>query len=1038
MKLISKGDLFFLAFIVIVLIAFSNFDANFSTYVWFLFAAAAMWMARRAQRLVRFKTVLLEEELQKEKNERIQAVKQLNEVIEELRTAIKPTGPVSATPAPKVSPAAAGVPPIGPATTVPQSAPPAAAFASPSFGAKPPEKTSPEPTLPALKPIPEPFQERSQNGVEVPSRDWAATIRRLLDFEQMLGTNWLSKLGVAVLVLGIAFFLAWQLRELGPPGKIAVGVVVSAVLLAVGIWGERFERYRLLARAALAGGWPLLFFVVYAAHHIAAAHVISSPLLALVLMFAVVVAMVGHTLRFRSQVVTGMAFLLAFSTVAFNRVDVYSLSANVILAVGLCFVSVRMQWFELEIFGILAAYLNHYAWLQPVIEPMHGKVHPFPQFYASAGILLLYWAVFRASYVIRPPVNERLSAVAGVLNTVLLLTVMRYQSVHPELAFWALLALGTVELALGQIVKFRNKRTCFIVLSTLGTALLLAAIPFRYTADYVSPIWLIEAELLFFLGIFINERVFRILGNLAAAATALQLFAVHAARVYGERMDNLYVVHHWMLGAIFMTAMLALYANANWAPRKWPQLFDQPIDHRIATYLTYTAGLTGTVGAWVMFPRAGAAVLWMALAVVLAWVGSRFETAQLIVQSNLLAAAAVLRSLVMNLPSGDLIKASQPISYRLTTVSAIAAMGYLLSRWNRSTGLRLTERLPQIATWTASMLISLLVWYEMRPINVAAGWTMLGLILFEIADARRSRNLRLQAYAAFGAGFLRMFIVNLNADRPGAAIGPRLYTMVPIAIALLYVHQRLRTMKSEAGEAEQKLNLSAVFAWLGILSIIAVVRFQSAPDLVATIWAGMVLLLVAIAQVLGRRVFLHIGIALSFAVLVRGVLHNLYERSYFPWPGKSSPWMLVGGAVALILASLPFAFRLRRMTAENVSGVPRKILHWLDSRPEQLLFFLPLVLATIMLATEMRRGVLTVAWGIEAVSVFVFALQVKERSYRLAGLLLLLLCVGKIFVIDFWSLGIRDKALTGIIVGPALIAVSVLYTRKRDAIKQFL
>ena len=70
--------------------------------------------------------------------------------------------------------------------------------------------------------------------------------------------------------------------------------------------------------------------------------------------------------------------------------------------------------------------------------------------------------------------------------------------------------------------------------------------------------------------------------------------------------------------------------------------------------------------------------------------------------------------------------------------------------------------------------------------------------------------------------------------------------------------------------------------------------------------------------------------------------------------------------------------------------------------------------------------------------VFVFALWVKERSYRLSGVALLLLCVGKIFLLDFWSLTLRDKALTGIVMGVALIGVSLLYTRKRDAILQFL
>jgi uncharacterized membrane protein len=93
---------------------------------------------------------------------------------------------------------------------------------------------------------------------------------------------------------------------------------------------------------------------------------------------------------------------------------------------------------------------------------------------------------------------------------------------------------------------------------------------------------------------------------------------------------------------------------------------------------------------------------------------------------------------------------------------------------------------------------------------------------------------------------------------------------------------------------------------------------------------------------------------------------------------------------------------------------------------------------TFMLALKMKTGMITVSWGIEAVLVFLFALAVKERSFRLTGLCLLLLCVGKIFVLDFWGLQLRDKYITLIVVGIALTFVSFLYTRYREAIRQYL
>src|SRR5262249_41194042 len=149
--------------------------------------------------------------------------------------------------------------------------------------------------------------------------------RSSLDIEEMLGTNWLNKLGIVLLVLGIAFFLAYQLRTMGPSGKVAVGFVTALVMLGAGIWSERRDRYRILARAGIGGGWALFFFTTYAMYHVPAAHVLDSQLTDLVLMLAVAVAMVLHTLRYQSQVVTGLAFLLAFLTVTTTHSTISSL-----------------------------------------------------------------------------------------------------------------------------------------------------------------------------------------------------------------------------------------------------------------------------------------------------------------------------------------------------------------------------------------------------------------------------------------------------------------------------------------------------------------------------------------------------------------------------------------------------------------------------------------------------------------------------------------------------------------------------------------
>ena len=181
------------------------------------------------------------------------------------------------------------------------------------------------------------------------------------------------------------------------------------------------------------------------------------------------------------------------------------------------------------------------------------------------------------------------------------------------------------------------------------------------------------------------------------------------------------------------------------------------------------------------------------------------------------------------------------------------------------------------------------------------------------------------------------------------------------------------------------------------------------------------------------------SLLLGLGVLFRGIFHNLYERSYFPAPFGHGRVVSVGTSVALMFLVLPFAFRLRQLEDD---GTPRdgflNLLALARRRPEQIFFFIPFALLTALLAVEVRSGLVTLAWGVEALGVFSLALLVKERSYRLSGLGLLLLCVAKIVVLDVWGLAPRDRYLTFIVLGSALLAVSYLYTRYRDLLRQYL
>src|SRR5207245_9071910 len=125
---------------------------------------------------------------------------------------------------------------------------------------------------------------------------------------------------------------------------------------------------------------------------------------------------------------------------------------------------------------------------------------------------------------------------------------------------------------------------------------------------------------------------------------------------------------------------------------------------------------------------------------------------------------------------------------------------------------------------------------------------------------------------------------------------------------------------------------------------------------IAAALAVLVFALMAVAWRSGLRVFLHQALLVELAVLFRTVLHNFYQRTYFPAPLWDSRVVSVGAVVALLFAALLFAFRLRRKGEGSFeSGIVRILQTW-ACRLEQVIFFVEIGLLNVFLALELRHG----------------------------------------------------------------------------------
>jgi hypothetical protein len=110
----------------------------------------------------------------------------------------------------------------------------------------------------------------------------------------------------------------------------------------------------------------------------------------------------------------------------------------------------------------------------------------------------------------------------------------------------------------------------------------------------------------------------------------------------------------------------------------------------------------------------------------------------------------------------------------------------------------------------------------------------------------------------------------------------------------------------------------------------------------------------------------------------------------------------------------------------------KKITTALVARPEQLQFFVPVILVATMFALKMNSEWVTASWGLEGLCIVLLAYLVKEHSYRLTGYAMLVLCVAKVAAMDFWRETLFERGISVAIVGSVLLAVALLHTRLKE------
>lgn len=394
--------------------------------------------------------------------------------------------------------------------------------------------------------VPEPVLESVSTPPLPPPRDW----------EALIGGNWLNKLGVLIVVVGIALFVGYSLTQMGPAGRVAIGFATGAALLATGLLLERRPAYAIFARGLTAGGWAVVYFTTYAVHAIPAARVVESPLLGFVMLLSAATAPVIFSLRYGSETVTGVAYFAAFAALLLAPRTALSLPASIPLAASLLIVAWRWNWPRLAAGGAAFTYLA-FAFAMPQQEMW--------------PVLWVYWLMFEAFDLTVLRSTERslfpISAFGLVLCSLLI-----WGPGRPDFDLY----LGAVSVAflLSAIARGRLRPTGedieqlfdggYPLAAAFSAAVAAYALLLRFHGDDVTLLLLLEAEMIVLTGRFLNLRFLRWLGAAALAAPLFSLAVQISIAGFGGD-------HPWVTSAVLLAG--TLYLNRallpSWAPASY-------------------------------------------------------------------------------------------------------------------------------------------------------------------------------------------------------------------------------------------------------------------------------------------------------------------------------------------------------------------------------------------------------------------------------------------------------------------------------------
>lgn len=323
---------------------------------------------------------------------------------------------------------------------------------------------------------------------------------RYPDLEKFIGENLINKIGIAILVLAIGFFVKFAIDNnwIGPVGRVGVGILCGAILVVL---AHRLRKnYKAFSSVLVGGGLAVFYFTITLAFH--QFHLFGQTAAFIILIGITVFAVVLSMLYDRQELaiialIGGFSSPFMVSTGQANYSALFIYLA--ILNAGLLVIAYNKLWRILNIVSFALTVIVYAS----VLYTLSAATYHIG-FWFGTLFYLLYFCI-NIAYNVR----QNKSFVASdfsilLINTALYFAAGLYLLTQMNLDLYRGLfsaALGALNLILSFIL-FRNKKADTNVLYLLiGITLTLISLtaPIQLHGHYITLFWEAEAVLLLWL-----------------------------------------------------------------------------------------------------------------------------------------------------------------------------------------------------------------------------------------------------------------------------------------------------------------------------------------------------------------------------------------------------------------------------------------------------------------------------------------------------------------------------------------------------------